>query len=49
MREVTSIPEEWLREVSEDDRRRIEQYLDEEMEREHREYYDEFDELAYDK
>jgi len=49
MREVTTIPEEWLREVSEEDRRRIEVYLDAEMERDHREDFDEFDDLYCDK
>lgn len=42
MREVTQIPEEWLQEISETDRARIEEFLNLERERD-QDVYDERD------
>lgn len=44
MREVTQIPEEWLQEISETDRARIEEFLNTERDREREDFdFNEYD------
>lgn len=49
MREVACIPAEWLREISDEDRARIEEFLDSEKDREWELDYDEFEDIYRDK